>query len=427
MALQKNIVSSLIVFLVALPLCLGIAIASGVAPEKGIISGAIGGVVVGFFSGSPLQVSGPANSLIVVVADAVNSIGLGGLAIAVMMAGVAQLVAGAAGLGRLARLIPAPVTQAMLMGFALIIIASQLHIIMDHKPSASFVDNMRSLPLAWEQVDQTLRLGSLPWGPIVGVTSLVMLLFWQKSTQLAPAWFRNLPPALVVCGIATLAATLCALTLKRVHVPDSLLEDFTLPDVTFLGLMSDFRTMEVALTLFVLASAESMLSASAVDQMSRQQQSNFNRELMAQGVGNILCGLLGALPVAGVIIRSTANVAAGATHRLSTMLHGVWLLAMAALLPFILDDIPMAVLGAILMAGSLRLLNFQPLIASAKQQPTQWIVFAVTIFGVLLIDALSGVAIGILAHLLTSYPPLRIAVGRPLRALARARRQQKTS
>jgi len=427
MALRKNLISSLIVFLVALPLCLGIAIASGVTPEKGIISGAIGGIVVGLLSGSPLQVSGPANSLIVVVADAVNAVGLNALAMAVMMAGIAQIAAGAAGLGRLAKIIPAPVTQAMLMGFALIIIASQAHIIMDHQPSASFVSNMSSIPIAWDQVDQILRAGNVPWGLLVGLSSLLLLLFWQPITQYAPSWMRKMPPALIICSVATLLATLLTLTLKRVHVPDSLLQDFSLPDLSAFGFVSDFRTMEIAVTLFILGSAESMLSASAVDQMSKGHQTNFNRELMAQGAGNLLCGLLGALPVAGVIIRSTANVAAGATSRLSTILHGVWLLAMAALLPFILDDIPMAVFGAILMAGSLRLLNIKPLIATAKHQPTQWLVFAVTIVGVLFIDALSGVGLGIATHLATSYPPIRIALARPIRALVKARRSNSTS
>jgi MFS superfamily sulfate permease-like transporter len=422
--LTKNTVASLIVFLVALPLCLGIAIASGVTPEKGIISGAIGGIVVGLISGSPLQVSGPANSLIVVVADAVNAIGLGGLAMAVILAGLAQVVAGSLGLGRLARMIPAPVTQAMLVGFALIIIASQMHIILDHKPVASFMGNLRSLPQALQQLDSTLRLGALPWGFIIGASSLVLMLFWRKVTLYAPTWFRKLPSALVVCAVATILATVFSLSLKRVHVPDSLLEDFSFPDANFLSFLADYRTVEIAITLFVLASAESMLSASAVDQMTRNQRTNFNRELVAQGVGNVLCGLLGALPVAGVIIRSTANVAAGATNRLSTMLHGVWLLAMATLLPFILDDVPMAVLGAILLAGSIRLLDVRPVIAAAKRDPLQWAVFGITLLGVLFIDALAGVGIGILTQVITAQPAIRLAVIRQVRALSKRRRQR---
>ena len=423
MEFTKNLSSSLIVFLVALPLCLGIAIASGVSPEKGIISGAIGGVVVGALSGSPLQVSGPANSLIVVVAEAVNTIGLAGLAMAVVMAGMAQIAAGATGLGRLGNIIPVPVTQAMLAGFALIIIASQAHILMDHKPTSAFTQNIKSLPDAWTEVSSAISAGRMHWGFLIGIASTAVLLHWPRFAANAPMWLRKTPPALIVCVVATIAATAFGLELRRVHVPDTLLEDFTLPDLTALSQFTDLRVLEIAITLFILASAESLISASAVDQMAKNHETLFNKELIAQGIGNVICGILGALPVAGVIIRSTANVSSGATNRSSTILHGLWLLTMAALLPFILDDIPMAVLGAILVVGALRLLDLRSFIRRANAAPQQWAVFLITLIGVLFIDVLTGVGVGILTHLVTSHRGVQIMAARTAQNIERLRQR----
>ena len=395
--MRKNIYSSLIVFLIALPLCLGIAIASGVSPEKGIISGAIGGIVVGALGGAALQVSGPANSLIVTVAESIPAVGLTGLALAVTLAGLTQIAAGTAGAGRVAKAIPPVVTKSLLTAFAILILASQSHVMLDSKSSAAFIDNVKTLPAALGNVFINSN-ETLPWGAIIGVFSLCGILAFPSILRYLPSATRRVPAALFFCAVATIIATVFSLPLHRVHVPDEILDSVTLPQMSLWLTSLNPMVFELAITIFMLASAESLLSARAIDEMSPGHKSNFNRELIAQGVGNTICGLLGALPVAGVIIRSTANVASGATGRLSSVLHGVWILAMASLLPFILDDIPTSVLAAILIAGSLRLINPSEIAGLAKSDRWALPIFFATLSSVLFIDAMTGVGVGLLLH-----------------------------
>lgn len=406
MTMRQNVISSFIVFLVALPLCLGIAVASGVSPEKGIISGVIGGIVVGLFGGAPLQVSGPANSLIVIVAEAVNDIGLTGLSFAVILAGIAQIVAGLVGAGRLAKLFPVAVTKGLMAGFAILIFASQAHVMLDGKPHAKFLENMSSLIPAIKEQFSLFSVGSVPWGAIFGVGAFFFLLAFQEFQSKTNSFIKKIPPALLVVLIATLFATIYGLPLKRVHVPDNLVDDFTFPQFSW-GLVSfDAVILEIALTIFFLASTESLLSANAVDQMKEGHYTNYNKELVAQGAANFLCGLVGAIPIAGVVIRSTANIAAGATSRLSTVLHGVWLLAMVGLFPFILDDVPMSILGAILVFSVIRLINFGQINEMAKTDSWAWPMYGLTAIAVLVLNPMAGVGVGIGLQFVKSIVPV---------------------
>jgi MFS superfamily sulfate permease-like transporter len=395
---RQNLISSLIVFLVALPLCLGIAVASGVSPEKGIMSGFIGGVVVGALGGSPLQVSGPANSLIVIVADAVNDVGLGGLAVAVFLAGICQIIAGFVGGGRLVRFFPTAVTQGLMTGFAVLIFGSQLHVMFDGKPQASFLGNLSQAPLVFANFVQSIVSGSVNWGGVFGLLSIALLVALTVYQRHLPAYLRKLPAALIVVLCFTVLATLTQVDLKRVHVPDNLMDDFTLPSLSLWLSSINPLVLEIALTIFVLASSESLLSAAAVDNMKPGHVSNFDRELMAQGAGNIICALIGAIPIAGVIIRSTANIAAGATSRWSSILHGVWLLAMVGLFPFIIDKVPLSILGAILIFSVVRLINPKAISRLAETDRWAWPLYLASGITVLVVNPMAGVAVGLFLH-----------------------------
>jgi MFS superfamily sulfate permease-like transporter len=405
--MRKNLVASVLVFLVALPLCLGIAVASGVSPEKGIISGFIGGVVAGALSGAPLQVSGPANSLIVIVADAVAQIGLSGLGVAVFLAGVMQISAAAVGGGRLARLFPPAVTQGLMAAFAIMIFASQAHVLLDSKPSSGFLKNVAELPGSIFYAISTTLSGDIHWGAVFGITSLVSLFVMSKYQNKLPGFLKKLPPALFVVLVSTVISMITHVDMKRVHVPDSIIDDFVIPDFNLWLNSINLTVIEIALTIFVLASAESLLSAAGVDTLKPGHVTNYDRELMAQGFANLCCALLGALPVAGVIIRSTANVAAGATSRWSSILHGLWLLIMVGLFPFILDDVPLSILGAILVFSVIRLINPKSIALMAQSDKWAWPMYVIPLLTVLVVNPMAGVAVGVGLHLIRGRLPTR--------------------
>jgi MFS superfamily sulfate permease-like transporter len=397
-AVRQNVIASFIVFLVALPLCLGIAVASGVSPEKGIVSGFIGGVVTGALSGSPLQVSGPANSLIVIVAEAVNDVGLGGLAVAVCLAGLMQIGVGFVGGGRLVRLFPASVTQGLMTGFAILIFASQTHVMLDSKPEASFLKNIERLPDALLAIGGKLMDGQISWGALFGFAALLVMIGMTAFNAKLPATLRKVPAALFVVLLFSLISILTHVDLKRVHVPDNLVDDFVMPDLQVWLASVNAVIFEIAVTIFILASSESLLSASAVDVLKPGHVSNYDRELVAQGVGNILCAFVGAIPIAGVIIRSTANIAAGATSRWSSVFHGVWLLGMVGLFPFIIDDIPMSILGAILIFSVIRLINLKAIADLSQTDRWAWPLYISSCSTVLLVNPMAGVGVGLGMH-----------------------------
>ena len=281
---RQNVTASLIVFLVALPLCLGIAVASGVSPEKGIVSGFIGGVVTGALGGSPLQVSGPANSLIVIVAEAVNDVGLGGLAVAVCLAGLFQIGVGFLGGGRLVRLFPASVTQGLMTGFAILIFASQTHVMLDSRPEASFLKNIERLPDVLFGLVGKLSDGQMTWGAFFGFAALLVMICMTAFNAKLPPILHKIPAALLVVLVFSLISIFTHVDLKRVHVPDNLVDDFVMPDLQLWLASINGVVFEIALTIFILASSESLLSASAVDSLKSGHVSNYDRELMAQGI-----------------------------------------------------------------------------------------------------------------------------------------------
>lgn len=390
--LTNDLVASVVVFLIALPLCMGIAIASGVPPAAGIITGIIGGIVVGSLGGAPLQVSGPAAGLSVIVFELVHRLGLPLLGPVLLLAGLLQLTGGWLKLGRWFRAISPAVIYGMLSGIGILIVAGQFHVMVDDKPRSSGVANILAIPESlWKGI-------SPPDGTVhhlaaaVAVLTLASILAWNKFR---PKSMRVVPGSLVGVVVGTGTTALLQLPIKHVDLPANLFASFALPNAGTLSHMLDPQVFLAAVTIAVVASAETLLSASAVDRMHTGPRTNFDRELSAQGVGNMLCGLFGALPMTGVIVRSSANVQAGAKSRLSAILHGTWLLALVMMFPGVLKTIPTAALAAILVFTGFKLVELKHVKRLLEYGKFPLVIYLATVAGIVIEDLLTGVLIGL--------------------------------
>lgn len=410
-ASPRDLLASVVVFLVALPLCMGIAIASGVPPAAGLITGMVGGLIVGFLAGAPLQVSGPAAGLTVLVWQIVSDHGIAALGAIVLVAGLAQFVAGAARLGQWFRAISPAVIHGMLAGIGALIFASQFHIMIDDKPRGSGIANLLSIPEALTKAFSSAEGASHPVAAGIGLLTIVSLVLWSN---LRPARLRMIPGPLIAVLVATVAAGAFSLQLNYVEVPGSLLESIKFPDAeTVMRVFTTQELLAAALALAFIASAETLLCATAVDQMHSGPRANYDRELIAQGTGNLICGALGALPMTGVIVRSTANVEAGAQTRWSAVLHGLWLLALVVAFPGLLRTIPTAALAAILVYTGYKLVSPAKARALGKFGKGEVLIYFATMSGIVLTDLLTGVLIGFglaLLKLLHRVSHLRIDV-----------------
>ncbi|MET4664556.1 SulP family inorganic anion transporter [Sphingomonas sp. PvP056] len=400
----RDFTASIVVFLVAMPLCMGIAVASGVPPEKGLITGIIGGIVVGAFSGSPLQVSGPAAGLAVVVFELVRDKGLSALGPILILAGLIQLIAGIAKLGGWFRAISPAVVHGMLAGIGVLIVVGQFHVLFDARPLPSGLQNLVAAPERLMGLSP-LNVSNVEHAFMIGVLTILVMLGWERFR---PAALKQVPAALIGVLVGTLTAFALGLQINRVDVPQSIVSAIALPGPEFLAKWVDPSIIVAAIAIAFIASAETLLSAAAVDRMHDGVRTDYNKELRAQGIGNLLCGVAGALPMTGVIVRSSANVQAGATSRLSTMLHGVWILGFVALLPWLLREIPMAALGAVLVITGVRLVSLahvKHLFHSYGVLPA--LIWFVTLVTVVTQDLLTGVLIGIALSVLELLPHAR--------------------
>ncbi len=388
----KDFLSSLVVFLVALPLCLGVAVASGMPPEAGLITGIIGGLLVGFLAGSPLQVSGPAAGLVVLVFELHQEHGMAALGVILMLAGLMQVAAGLLKTGQWFRAISPAVVYGMLAGIGVLIMAGQFHVAIDALPKASGIKNLIAIP---EAILSGIFLQ--PNAALVALLTIGVMLAWNKFR---PEGLKFLPGPLMGLLAAAIASYIGQLAIKYVHIPASLLPSLALPSLQALGGLSNPKYWTAAAAIAFIASAETLLSAAAVDKMTaaagrRDVRTNYDRELMAQGAGNLLCGALGALPMTGVIVRSSANVQAGAQTRWSAIMHGGWLLMTVLLIPNVLEKIPTSALAAVLVMTGWKLINFEHV---RKLRSFGWfpvIIYASTLTGVVAIDLLTGVVTGI--------------------------------
>jgi carbonic anhydrase len=373
--------ASLVVFLVALPLSLGIAIASDAPILAGLIAAIVGGIVAGLLGGAPLQVSGPAAGLTVVVADLVARFGWKTTCVIVTCAGVVQIAFGLSKLGRFAQAIPPAVVHGMLAGIGGTIVLGQLHVLLGGTSRSGAVESLRELP-------GQLANAHLP-AVVVGVATVLLMLLWPRL----PKVMRSVPAALVAVVLATgLAAALDAGfgTAPRVDLPGGLLAAIELP------VLPDGNWAAIAggvLTIALIASVESLLSAVAVDRMHSGPRANVNRELIGQGAANTLSGFLGGLPVTGVIVRSATNVRAGARTRASAVMHAVWLAVFALGLVWVIEMIPLAALAGLLIVVGGQLIKVADM--RAAHQHGELVLYLVTMIGVMALNLMEGVALGL--------------------------------
>ena len=525
--IKADFFASIVVFLVALPLCMGIAIASGVPVAAGLVTGIIGGLVVGCLAGSPLQVSGPAAGLTVIVYEIVQRVGLEMLGLAVLLAGALQLLAGALKWGQWFRAVSPAVIRGMLSGIGVLIFASQFHVMVDDSPPGGGLKNLTAIPSAvskaltvsslgdadvrrersralqqvgelhrqqWElretlladiparvqdsgaeqpvilpesereklaarqrrvaealqnvakdlpSVEKSTRQRAngvdiaeraeaardsahraadlLAEGRVleaaelqqavineisrlmdglknhgvaaqVGLLTILVIVLWQS---LAPRRIKFIPAPLIAVVLATGAAFVLALPVLYVEVPDNLAEALRFPSLQTLQEAPWKSVLQSALVIAAVASAETLLCAIAVDQMHRGPRTQFDRELMAQGVGNMLCGFVGALPMTGVIVRSSANVQSGAKTRASAIMHGAWLLIFVAALPSVLRMVPTSTLGAVLVYTGYKLINPKAFRELWNYGRGEAAIAVATVAMIVATDLLTGIVTGI--------------------------------
>jgi carbonic anhydrase len=392
--LGADLPASLVVFLVALPLSLGIAAASGAPVMAGLIAAAVGGIVAGSLGGSPLQVSGPAAGLTVVVAGLVDEFGWQATCAITAAAGVVQLLLGISRVGRAALAVSPVVVKAMLAGIGITIILQQLHVLLGGHAAGSAVENLAALPAAITNVELHSAL--------LGLAVVAVLLGWKYL----PTAVRKIPgPLAAVVAVTALSAPL-APGVERISFSGSLFDAVALPSLPD----GNWRAAAMAvITVALIASIESLLSAVAVDKMHAGVRTNLNRELVGQGSANMVSGMLGGLPVTGVIVRSATNVEAGAASRASAILHGVWILVFSALFAGLIQLIPLSVLAGLLLVIGAKLVKIADIKTSLRTGDL--LVYAVTLVCVVVLNLLEGVIIGLaLAALCVLWRVLRAQI-----------------
>ncbi len=406
--IKHDLPASIVVFFVAVPLCLGIALASGAPLFAGIISGIVGGIVVGVASGSPLGVSGPAAGLAVIVLTSIATLGGSWEAflLAVVLAGIIQLALGYAKAGFVAYFFPSSVIKGMLTGIGLLIILKQI-------PHALGWDKDAEGDDAFFQKDGENTFSEIfkaldfvtPGALLIAAISLGVLILWDKVLSQKHKIFSlvNGPLVVVVLGIVlnllyqngVLNFSLAADQVVNIPVPENLagfFAQFTFPDFS---VITNWQVWKIAFVLAIVASLETLLCVEATDKLDPYKRvTPTNRELKAQGLGNVLSGLIGGLPVTQVIVRSSANISFGGRTKMSAILHGVFLLISALTIASVLNLIPLASLAAILLMVGYKLAKPALFKQMYKLGWEQFVPFAVTVIVILFTDLLTGIIAG---------------------------------
>ena len=413
---RSDLLSGFLVFLIALPLCLGIAMASGFPPMGGIITAIVGGVIVSRISGSYVTINGPAAGLIVVIVDAVQGLGQGDAMAgyrytlaAIVIASVLQILLGIFKAGKLSAFFPSSVVHGMLAAIGIIIMAKQIHTLLGVKPAAkTLLSTIAEVPHSLVQLN--------PEVAVIGFAGLALLIVWafikHPTLKMIPA-----PLLVVLMGLALgqyfdldhehnylfLQSDLLPHSEYTigpaflVAVPENFLAGFYFPDF---GKVGDHEFWIHVITIWLVGSLESLLSASAVDKLDPyRRNSNLNRDLTAVGIGNLIAGMIGGLPMIAEIVRSSANINNGAKTAWANFFHGLFLLVFVALFPKLIHEIPLASLAALLVFTGFRLASPKEFAKTLAVGVDNFAVFVITIIGVLATDLLIGVAIGILIEL----------------------------
>lgn len=403
---KQDLQSSVVVFLVALPLCLGIALASGAPLASGLIAGIVGGIVVGSVSGSQLSVSGPAAGLTVIVAGAISSLGsFEALTVSVFLAGILQIIFSFVKGGKIGDYFPSSVIKGMLAAIGIILILKQFpHAVgydADFMGDESFYQGDGQ-----NTFSEIIRaFGAIHMGSvIVALISFLIMMGWEQGAKKSQ-FFKLIPGALVAVIVSVVTNEIFKLSSSSLVInPEHLVQ------LPFSGGFADFwaglkspdwnilsnpQVYISAITIAIIASIESLLSVEAADKIDEEGRvTSKNRELLAQGVGNSISGLLGGLPVTAVIVRTSANVAAGAKSNLSAVLHGLWLFLCIVSIPHILNLIPLSCLAMVLILVGYKLTKPAIIKAMYKKGWNQFVPFAVTVIAIVLTDLLIGIGIG---------------------------------
>ncbi len=409
--LRTDFSSGLVVFLVALPLCLGIALASGAPPLAGIIAGVIGGIVVGSLSSSHLSVSGPAAGLTSIVLAAITELGAFEIFLAaVFAAGMLQVVLGLVKAGTVSNYIPNNVIEGMLAGIGVIIILKQIpHAFgydSDFEGDENFLqpDGQNTLTELWGVFDH-VNAGPM----IVSVVSLVLLMGWprlgiSKKVRFIPAALLAVAAGILLNEVLLATGNGWAITSRDHLVTLPVPQTFT--EFTSMFVSPDFAALarpdvwKIGATIAAVASIETLLCIEAADRMDPQKRyTDTNRELRAQGIGNMLSALLGGLPMTSVVVRTSANADAGAKSKMSAIIHGVLLLLCVVSIPFILNKIPLATLAAVLILVGYKLAKPSTFLHFWQRGIYQFLPFVITFVGVLY-NLLAGVALGLLVSVI---------------------------
>lgn len=409
--LRFDLPASLVVFLVALPLCLGVAVASGVPAFSGIIAGAVGGIIIGLLSGSQLSVSGPAAGLTVIVLSAVQHLpSFEAFLLAVFLSGIIQVLLGIIKAGVIGDFIPSAVIRGMLAAIGLILILKQI-------PHALGYDKDYEGDFSFSQSDGENTFSELihlaneilsPGAILIALTALLLLNFWEHKKIKSHPFLQYIPGPLLVVVLGIVANQLFVASFPGfaiapehlVNIPvaadaASFFGQFTSPDFGHIGNPEVWMT---AFTLAIVASVETLLSIEAVDKIDPFKRiSPTNRELVAQGAGNIVSGMIGGMPVTSVIVRSSANVSSGGRTRMATILHGCLLLLSVALIPMVLNLIPLSALAAVLISVGYKLTKPEIFVRKWKKGYAHFFPFVITIAAILLTDLLKGVCVGLIA------------------------------
>lgn len=420
--LKNDLPASVVVFFVALPLCLGIAQVSGASPFAGIIAGIIGGILVGFLSGSPIGVSGPAAGLAAIVLVAIKDLGYESFLLAVVLAGVIQIIFGFLKAGVIGYYFPSSVIKGMLTGIGVIIILKEIPYFfgVDDNPEGDFaflqLDGENTLSELLKTLNAIFSGNFSKGALIIAVISLAILILWSKILVKKGKFFELVqgPLVAVVIGILFYIFTkdgslaLTADHLVAVPVPDSFdsfTDQFSFPNFSSI---TNPTIIITAFTIALVASLETLLCVEATDKLDPEKRvTPTNRELLAQGTGNILSGMIGGLPITQVIVRSSANVQSGGKTKMAAIVHGILLLISVIAIPNILNLIPESVLAAILFIVGYKLAKPATFKAMWKGGWMQFVPFIVTVIGIVFIDLLWGIglglAVGIVVVLYKSY------------------------
>ncbi len=392
--LRHDLPSSIVVFLVALPLSLGIAVATGAPVAAGLIAAVVGGIVAGSLGGSILQVSGPAAGLTVVMAETIHQFGWKTTCFITVCAGVLQIVFGLSRIARAALAIAPVVVHAMLAGIGITIALQQVHVLLGGSSQSTAWKNISELP------EQLLHLSGVDVA--LGGLVIAIMVGWKYL----PAKIRTVPGPLVAVVVATAIALVVPGDPARITMSGSLFDAIGLPAMP----SGNWGAVAMAvLTVALIASVESLLSAVAVDKMHTGRRTNFDREMLGQGAANVTSGLLGGLPVTGVIVRSSTNVMAGARSQASAILHGVWVLVFSVALVGVVEQIPKSALAGLLIVIGVQLVKLAHI--RLAHRTGELVIYAVTVVSVVFLNLLEGVLIGLaVAFALLLWRVVRVSV-----------------